>query len=307
MTLNTETGGSILKIEGLTKKYGDFTALYNLNLELDCGVYGLLGANGAGKTTFLNLLTDNIKRTSGTIKYMGKEILELGRAYRGNVGYTPQVRGMYEDFSALEFLHYVASLKGLKRKERREQAEKYLEIVNLDKVAHKKIGGFSGGMKQRVLIACAMLGNPKILILDEPTVGLDPEERIRLHNYITEISRDRVVILATHVVDDIEGIAEKVILLSNGRLVRFEAPEKLIESLSGCVGEISGSYEQMLELKRRYGNGKLLRTQSGFMLRIVAKRLPEGFTPVQGGITLEDVYLYESALCEQDLQKAPDT
>lgn len=288
--MNSEN--SILSISGLTKKYGNFTALSDLSVELGHGIYGLLGANGAGKTTFLNLITDNISRTSGSILYKGTDILKLGSEYRKQVGYTPQVRGMYEDFTALEFLHYIGSLKGLKGKECRRQSDEFLQIVNLDKVAHKKIGTYSGGMKQRVLIACAMLGNPEILILDEPTVGLDPEERIHLHNYITEISRDRVIILATHVVDDIEGISRKVMLLNKGRLVSFKSPAEMIECLEGHVGAAYGTYEEMIALKEKYGNGKLLQSSEGFGLRIVADELPEQFEKVENGITLEDAYLY---------------
>ncbi len=283
---------SLIKIDNLTKKYGSFYALKNVSLEMDHGVYGLLGANGAGKTTFLNLLTDNIKRTSGSILYHGTDILKLGSKYRSKLGYTPQVRGMYEDFTALEFLHYVGSLKGMKLSECRKQSEEFLRIVNLYNVAHKKIGTYSGGMKQRVLIACAMLDNPEILILDEPTVGLDPEERIHLHNYITEISRNRIVILATHVVDDIEGIAKKVILLNKGRLISFESPEDMIRKMEGHVGEAYGTYEQMISLEEQYGNGKLLQSSEGFGLRIVADILPEQFEPVKSGITLEDAYLF---------------
>lgn len=282
----------ILQIRNLGKQYGSFKALWDMNVELGYGVYGLLGANGAGKTTFLNLLTDNIERTEGQILYRGKEIKGLGKEYRMKVGYTPQVRGMYEDFTALEFLHYIGALKGVKGKECKRQTLEFLELVNLGQVAHKKIGTYSGGMKQRVLIACAMLGNPEILILDEPTVGLDPEERIHLHNYITEISRQRVVILATHVVDDIEGISKKVMLLNKGKLVSFDSPQNMIRHLEGHVGETRGSYEEMLELKKQYRNGKLLQTAEGFRLRVVGERLPDCFTPVTGGISLEDAYLY---------------
>lgn len=282
----------ILDIQGLTKRYGNFTALSDFSVQLEHGVYGLLGANGAGKTTLLNLITDNITRTGGSIRYRGQEILKLGKQYRQQVGYTPQVRGMYEDFSALEFLHYVGALKGVKGKECKLQTEEFLTLVNLDKVSHKKIGTYSGGMKQRVLIAAAMLGNPEILILDEPTVGLDPEERIHLHNYITDISRERTVILATHVVDDIEGISRKVILLGKGRLLAFAPPGEMIANMRGHVGEAHGTYEEMLTLKKEYSNGKLQQSADGFLLRVVADELTEEFIPVTGNITLEDAYLY---------------
>lgn len=282
----------VLTISNLTKKYGSFAALSQLSVVLEHGIYGLLGPNGAGKTTFLNLITDNIRRTEGDVLYHGTEILKLGKQYRRQVGYTPQVQGMYEDFTALEFLHYIGSLKGMKAGDIRRQTEEYLTLVNLMQVAHKKVGTYSGGMKQRVLIACAMLGNPEILILDEPTVGLDPEERIHFHNYITQISRERTVLLATHIVDDIEGIAKKVMLLKQGKLQNFDTPERLIEGLKGCVWEAYGSYEKMLALKNTYPNGKLLQSSQGYCLRVVKEQVGEEFQPVENRITLEDVYLY---------------
>ncbi len=288
---NTVENECVLKISGLTKSYGKLTALDNLSVELDYGIYGLLGANGAGKSTFLNLLTDNIERSSGSILFHGKEIKTLGKKYREKIGYTPQVRGMYEDFSALEFLYYIGSLKGLKRREIKEQSVKFLKLVNLYSVAHRKIGSFSGGMKQRVLIASAMLGNPEVLILDEPTVGLDPKERIQLYNYITELARDRVVILATHIAFDIEGIAKKVMMLNHGKLVCFDTPEKMLERLEGHVGEAKGTYEEMLELKYKYMGGKISMEGSDFKLRVVGDNLPSEFRMVTDNFTLEDAYL----------------
>lgn len=225
----------MLEIKNLTKQYGAFTALDGLTVTFDKGVYGLLGPNGAGKSTFLNLITDNIKRTDGSILYDGKEILDMGAVYRKKLGYTPQVKGMYEDFTARDFLHYIGSLKGMKRRDCRNQTEEFLKIVNLEKAAHQKIGSFSGGMKQRTLLAAAMLGEPEILILDEPTVGLDPEERHRLREYIASIGKDRTVLLATHIVGDIESIAEKVLLLVKGKLCRFDSPATLISELPECT------------------------------------------------------------------------
>lgn len=221
-----------IEIKKLTKKYGDFTALDGIDLTLENGVYGILGANGAGKSTFLNLLTDNIKRTSGEILYNGKEILSLGARFRKKIGYTPQLQGMYEDFTAGQFLRYVGALKGMKRGKIKQQSGELLKLVGLDYNAHQKLGSFSGGMRQRTLLAAAMLDDPEILILDEPTAGLDPEERIRLRNHIAEISADRTVILATHVISDIECIAQKVILLKSGKLLRFASPAELINEIA---------------------------------------------------------------------------
>ncbi|MBQ9981643.1 MAG: ATP-binding cassette domain-containing protein [Oscillospiraceae bacterium] len=281
----------MIEIKKLKKNYGDFTALDELDLVLENGVYGILGANGAGKSTFLNLLTDNIKRTSGEILYNGTEILSLGVKFRRKVGYTPQLQGMYEDFSAGQFMRYIGSLKGMKHRECKAQTEKFLSLVGLKSVAHKKLGSFSGGMRQRVLLASAMLDNPEILILDEPTAGLDPEERIRLRNYIAEISESRMVLLATHVVDDIECIAHKVILMKKGKLLRFATPGELIGEISGKVGEFCGTFEEVNSLKEKYGKGQTIRREEGFIFRVAEENLPENFRRVSD-ISLEDVYLF---------------
>lgn len=282
---------SILEIKNLTKKYGEFTALDRVNLMLDTGVYGILGANGAGKSTFLNLITDNIKRTEGEILYQGKDILSLGASFRKKVGYTPQLQGMYEEFTAGQFMRYIGSLKGMKQKRCREQTRELLALVGLEKHAHCKLGTFSGGMRQRVLLAAAMLDDPEILILDEPTAGLDPEERIRLRNHIAELSEDRLVLLATHVVSDIECIAEKVILMKKGQVLRFDSPIALMDEIAGKVREYHGTFDEVNGLKEVYGKGQVLRRRKGFVLRVAQDDLPESFSPVDD-ITLEDVYLY---------------
>lgn len=281
----------MLEIKHLTKKYGDFLALNDINLTLDKGVYGILGANGAGKSTFLNLITDNIKRTSGEILYDGQEILKLGAQFRRKVGYTPQLQGMYEDFTAGQFMRYIGALKGMPLKKCKEQSAELLQLVGLNRVAHKKLGAFSGGMRQRVLLAAAMLDDPEILILDEPTAGLDPEERIRLRNHIAQLAEDRTVLLATHVVSDIECIASKVILMKKGELLRFASPVELMDEIDGKVREFCGSFEEVNAWKERYGKGQIVRRRSGFVFRAAEEELLEGFQPVND-ITLEDVYLY---------------
>lgn len=281
----------MLEIKNLTKKYGDFTAVNQINLTLDKGVYGILGANGAGKSTFLNLITDNIKRTAGEILYNGKEILTMGATFRKKVGYTPQLQGMYEEFTAGQFLRYIGALKGMKHKTCKEQTKELLALVGLDKHAHQKLGTFSGGMRQRVLLAASMLDDPEILILDEPTAGLDPEERIRLRNHIAELSKNRIVLLATHVVSDIECVAEKVILMKRGEILRFDSPTNLMEEISGKVREFHGSFEEVNTLKETYGKGQIQRRQTGFVLRVAQDNLPENFKQVED-VTLEDVYLF---------------
>ena len=220
-----------LQIEHLTKKYGEKVALRDFTYTFTPGIYGILGANGAGKSSLMNLITDNVKRNEGQILWNGTDILKMGKNFRGKLGYMPQQQGMYNDFSARAFLRYMAQIKEIKQAD--EQIEQLLDVVNLREDAHKKVGGFSCGMRQRVLLAQALLGDPQILILDEPTAGLDPRERLRLRQYISDLAQDRIVFLTTHIVSDIESIAGDVLLMKQGELVRHGAPEALIASCGG--------------------------------------------------------------------------
>ena len=222
-----------LTIQNLTKTYGNKVALREFSYTFTPGIYGILGANGAGKSTLMNLITDNVKRDSGSILWNGTDILKLGREFRREVGYMPQQQGMYPDYSAQDFLCYMAAVKELPRKESRRQIEELLAVVNLSEDAHKRLGGFSGGMRQRVLLAQALLGDPKILILDEPTAGLDPKERLRLRQYISDLAQNKIVFLTTHIVSDIESIANDVLLMKQGELVAHEAPDALIAAVRG--------------------------------------------------------------------------
>ena len=222
-----------LTIQNLTKTYGNKVALREFSYTFTPGIYGILGANGAGKSTLMNLITDNVKRDSGSILWNGTDILKLGREFRREVGYMPQQQGMYPDYSARDFLCYMAAVKELPRKESRRQIEELLEVVNLSDDAHKRLGGFSGGMRQRVLLAQALLGDPKILILDEPTAGLDPKERLRLRQYISDLAQNKIVFLTTHIVSDIESIANDVLLMKQGELVAHGAPDALIAAVRG--------------------------------------------------------------------------
>ena len=293
-----------LEVRNLKKTYGTVQALKGINYTFTPGVYGILGANGAGKSTMINLITDNVSRdkmNGGSILFgedsAEEDILKLGKQFRGLVGYMPQQQGFYEDFSPKAFLKYMAEVKGLKGKNAEgktvnQQIDELLEVVNLTGVAHKKIGGFSGGMKQRVLLAQALLGNPKILILDEPTAGLDPKERIGIRNYIAELSKDKIILFATHVVSDIECIADEVILLKKGNLVKKYTPEALMKSISDNVFEIRGSKEELLSLQHSVGLGNIIHDQNGISLRIVTDNPKENYIPVTNNISLEDVYLY---------------
>ncbi len=220
-----------LKLSNVTKTYGKLTALRDMSVTFTPGVYGILGANGAGKSTMMSLITDNIKRDGGSITWDGREILEMGDDFRAILGYMPQQQGLYDQMTAESFVTYMGRLKGLKGKRLHADVKEVLTLTNLYDVRHKKLGGFSGGMKQRVLLAQALLGDSKVLILDEPTAGLDPKERIRIRNYIHDLTRDRVVLLATHIVSDIESIADQVLLLKKGELIRMAPPLALIADL----------------------------------------------------------------------------
>ena len=287
----------MIEIKNLRKTYGKKVALKSFSYTFEDGIYGMLGANGAGKSTLMNLLTDNVKRDSGEILYDGKEILKMGGSYLEKVGYMPQQQGFYEDFSPKAFLKYMAEVKGLKGKNAEgktvnQQIDELLEVVNLTGVAHKKIGGFSGGMKQRVLLAQALLGNPKILILDEPTAGLDPKERIGIRNYIAELSKDKIILFATHVVSDIECIADHVLLIKKGQIVATGTPVELIEKMQGKVAESTCTLEDVGALQAEAKVGNIRQRKNGLALRLVGDILPKEAVPVEDNIDLEDVYLY---------------
>lgn len=220
-----------LQLHSVTKNYGGIPALDGFSYTFHNGIYGILGANGAGKSTLMNLITDNLRRDEGSITCDGEEILKMGVKYRKLLGYMTQQQGLYEGMTAESFLIYMARLKDIPRKHVQKEIDRVLEMTNLTQVRHKKLVGFSGGMKQRVLLAQALLGDPKILILDEPTAGLDPKERARLRNEIYQLSKDRIVLLATHIVSDIEAIADKILLLQKGKLLRWGSVEELICSL----------------------------------------------------------------------------
>lgn len=281
-----------LTFEHLTKVYGDNKALDDFTTVMTEGIYGILGPNGSGKSTLMNCITDNIKRTSGKILFNGEEILSLGKSFREDVGFMPQQQGFYDNFTADRFLFYIAGLKGIKRKAASEQIEELLDVVGLKADKNKRLGGFSGGMRQRILLVSALLGNPKIVIMDEPTAGLDPEERIRTRNFISKIANDRVVILATHVVSDIECIANQVIMLKKGKLIGRDTPYNLMMSVKDKIYEKKCTAKEAEMYQKKYKVGNIFQRQSGMALRIVADEKPEEFEKVDGDVSLEDVYLY---------------
>ena len=211
----------MLELCNISKKYKEKIALNDVSLKLDNGIYGLLGPNGAGKSTLMNIITGNLEPTEGTIKWEGTEVKELGSNYRSLLGYAPQQQGMYETFSGRRFLSYMATLKGISKSSMEDEINRVLLYVNMVEKSNQKIGTYSGGMKQRILIAQAIIGNPKLVILDEPTAGLDPKERVRIRERIAELSKDKIILVSTHVVSDIESIAKKIILIKTGEIIDY--------------------------------------------------------------------------------------
>lgn len=238
-----------LKTVELTKQYGSKTAVDHLNVTLTNGVYGLLGANGAGKTTLMRLICGIQTPTFGKITLNGRNINRLGEKYLDLLGYLPQHFEYYPDFTAWDFLMYVAALKGLSERQAKRRAGDLLEAVGLTKEYKHKIRTFSGGMKQRLGIAQAMLNHPRILILDEPTAGLDPKERVRFRNLISAFSKDRIVILSTHIVSDVEFIAEEIVMMRSGKILHFGKTQEITSEIEGYVWECTVP----TNLAERYG------------------------------------------------------
>ena len=283
---------AMLSIKNLTKKYGSLTALDDFSYDFSGGVYGILGPNGAGKSTFLNLLTDNIKRSAGEILFRNEEILKMGSKYRNHIGYMPQQCGLYEDFCPYEFLLYMAALKGIPKRTAKDEALSLLDEVNLLPKAFDRIKTFSGGMKQRVHLANALLGNPDILILDEPTAGLDPSERVSVRNLIASLAENRIILYSTHVVSDIESVSEQVLLLKSGKLVGSGSSFELINGISGHVYECRCTKDELPYLRGKYPVNNVRQSSDGLRFRVVQENRPDGFDVVGDNLTLEDVYLY---------------
>lgn len=284
-----------LALNHLAKSYdgGKTLALKDFTKTLHAGVYGLLGANGAGKSTLMNLVTQNLKPDSGNISWNGKEINAMGKDYRALLGYMPQQQNLYDNFTGEEFLWYMAALKGLKKKQAADSINRLLETVNLEKARFKRIQAYSGGMKQRLLIAQALLNDPSILIMDEPTAGLDPQERIRIRNFISGIAAGKIVILATHVISDIEFIAKEILLVRQGELIQQGGPKELLEHLRGMVWNV---YMRESELKQYEAEGmrivNLAYAGDKICARILSQSKPRLGAAKETQPTLEDVYLY---------------
>lgn len=280
-----------LRLDRLTKQYKQKLAVDRIDLELKCGVYGLLGANGAGKTTLMRMICDIQEPTSGEIFCNGQNIREMGEEYRDRLGYLPQNFGYYPEFTAYKFLLYIASLKGLGKEQAAVRAQYLLEMVGLADQKKQKIKTFSGGMKQRLGIAQAMLNEPEILILDEPTAGLDPKERVRFRNLISSFSKDKIVLLSTHIVSDVEYIADEILVMKEGRLIHKGAPEVVTQEAKGLVWECKVESKDTERYIEQYNVGNLKNVGDKTTLRIISDTCPcEG--AVEAEPTLEDLYLY---------------
>lgn len=289
----------VLTIERLTKQYGSKIAVDRLDGEFGNGVYGLLGANGAGKTTLMRMICGILTPTSGEIKLDGVNNLDMGEEFREQLGYLPQDFGYYPEFKAKEFMLYIAALKGLPPANAKRRADELLEMVGLKEVANKKIKTFSGGMKQRLGIAQAMINDPKILVLDEPTAGLDPKERVRFRNLISDIASDRLVILSTHIVSDVEYIADEILMMKNGAFIARGTVTELVESISDKVWKVVTDRESADTLCARYNIINLHHVEDMVELRIVSGEAPSNMAE-HVAPTLEDLYLYQFQDSEEE-------
>lgn len=284
-----------LKISHLNKDYkGGKKALTNFSLELENGILGLLGPNGAGKSTLMRILATITVPTSGQATWNGIDIVKNPNVLRKVLGYLPQDFGIYPQLSAYEFLEYMAAIKGLKSKSLKMRIHSLLEEVNLLHVRNKAIGTFSGGMRQRVGIAQVLLNDPQLIIMDEPTVGLDPEERVRLRNLLSDLSGDRIVILSSHIVSDIETIASNIAIMNNGVLLKHDYPYELLQTVEGKVYEVSLKAGELDEFRGKYKVIHSMRKKDGWNVRFINDRLlPAHASQELVKATLEDVYLWE--------------
>lgn len=283
-----------LRIERVTKSYGSKQALSDVTLKLKPGITGLLGPNGAGKSTLMRMLATIEKPTSGTIMWNGVNMVLHPKPLRAELGYLPQDFGVYPNMNPVEFLEYMAAMKGLSMKSARQRINDLLDILNLSNDRKRLLGGFSGGMKQRVGIAQSLLNDPSLLIVDEPTVGLDPEERIRFRNLLSSLSTDRIVILSTHIVTDIESIAPNIAILSKGRLMTYTAPEHLIQNVEHKVWNCVIPASALQDMQQRFTISSAIHRSDGVHARIVSDLRPT-LNATSLPASLEDAYLYAVA------------
>ena len=280
-----------LSFENISKLYGDTVALQQIDLTLGSGVYGLLGPNGAGKTTLMRIMTDLLAPSTGRVLLDGQDIAVMGAAFRKKLGYLPQDFGVYPNFTAEQFLLYIARLKGLSKFEAKRQTDDLLHMVGLEDKKQKKLKGFSGGQRQRVGIAQALLGDPEILVLDEPTAGLDPEERIRFRGIISDLSQQKLVLLSTHIVSDLEAVANEIILLRKGVVLEMQQPASLLEQLNGQVWLVTVPAADEAALTKQYTCSNVMHTDGKSVIRLLSESAPRP-DAVPTAPNMEDLYLY---------------
>lgn len=279
-----------LKISDLTKEFKGTTAVKNISYTMTSGVYGLLGVNGAGKTTLMRMLCTLLKPTHGSITWNGRDIFAMDGEYRKILGYLPQDFGYYPDFTVYDYLMYIASIKGLRPVTARQRTKILLKQVGMEKAGNKKMKKLSGGMKRRVGIAQALLADPQILILDEPTAGLDPNERIRFRNLLSELSEKRLVLLSTHIVSDVEYIANDILLMQNGEIRASGTARELIDAMPERVWSVETTKEKADFYRKRYKVSNVKTLPDGLDLRIIAREKPTEHAILENA-TLEDLFL----------------
>ncbi|MBK6432018.1 ABC transporter ATP-binding protein [Candidatus Amarolinea dominans] len=281
-----------LTVQNLGKQYKrDFWGLKDFSLDIKPGILGLLGPNGAGKSTFMRMLATITKPTNGTITWNGTDVVKSPDVLRNVLGYLPQDFGVYPNLNAVEFLEYMAAIKGLDAATAKKRIDELLQLTNLVEAAKRPLGGYSGGMKQRVGIAQALLNDPQLLIVDEPTVGLDPEERVRFRNLLSDLSGERIVILSTHIVSDVEATATHIALVNKGQLLREDAPEKLLNELEHKVWEWTVHSDDLPALKQKHIISGTIRRSDGVQVRVVSADKPDA-NAQNVSPNLEDAYLF---------------
>ena len=280
----------VIETCNLSKAYKGVQALTDFNLKLTPGILGLLGPNGAGKSTLMRMLATITKPTQGTILWNGQDVVKDPEALRSVLGYLPQDFGIYPNLSAQEFLEYMAAIKGMSGEKARQKISDLLDLVNLREAARRPLGGYSGGMRQRVGIAQALLNDPQLLIVDEPTVGLDPEERVRFRNLLSDLAGERIVILSTHIVSDVEATATDIAIIHKGHLKARALPEQLLKQMEGSVWEWMVASQELPALKKQFLVSGTIRRMDGVEVRVVSNEQP---CPESQPVTpnLEDVYL----------------